>query len=247
MAWASTTSAFTSGTSEASGTTIVSGSVIWTAARAYTAIVATDNFATTEGNSNEHSSITDSLGNTWVKAYEWNNEGAAAGKATASVWHMKCTTGGTSTCTVNLANAVTAKAFQVQEWTIGASNVVSVEGTPVGVSADGADAGSLTVGSLTSAEYLFIRSDAIETATSAYTVTTNFSAIGGVSTAGGGDASNMSVYGEYRILTGTTSTSDPTTENSDQAAVFVALKEAAPPVVTGLGWAYGGLSGSGWF
>ena len=47
MAWASTTSAFTSGTSEASGTTIVSGSVIWTAARAYTAIVATDNFAKT--------------------------------------------------------------------------------------------------------------------------------------------------------------------------------------------------------
>ena len=52
-------------------------------------VLATDNVATTNGNTNDHSSITDAAGNTWTKAREYTTTetNAVADAATVSVWY----------------------------------------------------------------------------------------------------------------------------------------------------------------
>ena len=52
-------------------------------------------------------------------------------------------------------------------------------------------------------------------------------------TTGSASASNVWIFGEFDILTGTTNASDPAlTTTSDKASVLVALKEAAAPSAT---------------
>ena len=48
-------------------------------------------------------------------------------------------------------------------------------------------------------------------------------------TAGGATNSNMGARGEFRILTGTSDSTDPVTSAADQASVYVALSEVNPP------------------
>lgn len=204
---------------------------------------ATDNVATTDGETTLHSSITDSKSNVYTKACEFTNgQGAAAAGATVSVWFSKLATqlnGSTDSITLTTASAVTAKAIFAAEFAIGVGSVISLVGTCQTLANDNADAGSQTISGLASQEYLFVRGIATEsrqatsmTATSGYAL---FGIDGCENTAGGTGASNIGACGETRILTGTGDTSDPTLADTtnDNASVFVALKEAAPAAPTG--------------
>ncbi len=205
---------------------------------------ATDNVDTTDGQTTLHS-VSDSKGNAYTKACEFTNgQGAAAAGATVSISFSKLTTQldvNVDTVTLTTSSAVTDKAVKVSEFTIGAGNVVSVEGACQTLANDNADAGSQTISGLASQEYLFVRGIAAESnATTSMTLTTSYSSVigdGCDGTVGGGEATDISVCVEHRILTGTGDTSDPTLVDTtnDNASVYVALKEAAPPSISSQG------------
>ena len=200
MAWGSLNT-LGSNQNKTAGTSIVfTTSAAAEAGNVVVVIVAKDNTQTTDGNTSEVSSITDSAGgNTWTKAREFcNGQGATAGGATVSVWYSKLTnaipSGGT--ITANLANSITAKAISAWEFSIAAGATISIAGTPQDLANDGADPGSMTIGGLSSREYLFIRGIAAETnSTTALTPTANFTAFSGNQTSGDGAATNMAVRG----------------------------------------------------
>ena len=94
-------------------------------------VLATDNVATTNGNTNDHSSITDAAGNTWTKAREWTNAiSAVADAATVSVWYSKASANLASggNITVNLSGSIAAKAVTCWQFTMGAGNTIVLEG-----------------------------------------------------------------------------------------------------------------------
>ncbi len=192
-----------------------------------------DNVQTTDGNSTDYTSVQDSASNTWTKLREFTNgQGAAAGGATVCLFYSKLATqltSGTSTITLN-HSSLTARGIVVKEFQITSGNVVSIVGTPQDLANDAADPGSMTVGSLTNSEHLFLRATALERATGGtWRATTNFTSSTCNGSNAGGAASNMDACGEFRILTGTTATSDPTGTAVDCASVFLAVDEAAPP------------------
>lgn len=207
-----------------------------------------------DGNSNTHSPVTDSGGNTYSKAYEWTRSGGvAADGVVVSLHYSKLTTGltsGSSTITCNYGSSLTDRAMHlVDEFTITSGNVVSVVGSSQGEAVNTADAGSLTIGSLTSGEYLFVRAIGTESnAAISMTATTSYSLPGNPSdgcnnTTGGAESSDIGACSEYRIMGSSTGdTSNPTLVDTtnDNASVYVAFQEAAPPAVTGTGWDMGG-------
>lgn len=204
-------------------------------------VVATNNDAIGDGDTGEVAAISDESGNTWSKAVEFTNgQGAADAGAVVSIWYSKITTtiplNGLITVTFTVSSA--AKAMTVWEFTIGAGNVVSVEGSAT-LATDGADPGAITLGSLASQEYLWIHGLAGEGPNAdAYTWDADYQQIDGNGTTGGSAASNMHVRGGYRIFTGTTDTVDvtSTTADRDYAQALAALKEGAAPATQGTGW-----------
>lgn len=197
--------------------------------------VAIDNTATSDGNSNDVTSMSDSVGNTWTKIREFTNAqtGAAAG-ATVALFMTKATTNLTTggTITANFSAAV-ADGMVCQEFSIGAGNVFTSEGTWQDLAADNAAPGSMTIGSLTSQAHIYLRATAHEgVQADAYTPTTNwtqFTTNTDNFTTGGATASNMGPRCEFRIVTNTTDTSNPTYTNADHASVMVVFYEAAAP------------------
>jgi hypothetical protein len=192
-----------------------------------------DNTASSDGNDGLLSSVTDSASNSWtVGRCFTNGQGGAGSGATTCVAYSKLTTqltSGSSTITANFSS-ITAKAIVTKEFTIGSGNVVSVAGTPQDVANDAADPGSLTISSLTSGQYLFVRGTGLERASGGtWTVTTNYTSSGCNGTTGSGAATNMEACGEFRIFTGTGDTSNPTGTAVDCASTYIALQEAAPP------------------
>lgn len=197
--------------------------------------IAKDNTSTVDGDNAEVTSVTDSKGNTYAKAKEFTNAqtGSATG-ATASVWFSKITTALAvgDTVTINYVSANTAKAGKITRFTADLANSTIAVQNSAGLADDASDPGSMTLSGLPSQEYLFWRVIASETNdTSVITKTINFTSIGLDITSGGAVVSNMRFSGEFRILTDTASTSDPTFINVDHASVFIAFKEV-PPVVT---------------
>lgn len=191
-----------------------------------------DNTATVDGNDGLLTSVTDSQSNVWTvdRCFTNAQTGAATG-ATTCIAHSKLTTtlvAGTDTITANFSS-ITAKGFVTKQFTIGAGNVVSIVGTPGDLANDGADPGSITVGSLPSAEHLWVRATALERATGGtWTVTAGFTTCGCGGTTGNPAASNMDACGEFIIATATTESSDPTDTAVDNASTFIAFDEAAP-------------------
>lgn len=193
-------------------------------------ILGTDNITTTDGNTSDHITVTDSVGNIWVKGREFTNgQGGAAAGATVSIWYTVATTNLPTTGTITVdfngvpTNAATATGW---EFTKTAGTTIVLDGG-TDVANDGAAPGSLSISSLANIEHLFIRGIADEGVTTTFTKTANYTNFTSASTAGGGGASNMSVYGEFRILTGTSSTSAPslTTASNDKASAMIAISE----------------------
>src|SRR3989449_8016489 len=198
-------------------------------------VLATDNVAITDGNTNDHSSITDAAGNTWTKAREWTTAiTAVADAATVSVWYSKAAANLASggNITVNLSGSIAAKAVTCWQFTMGASNMIVVEGG-ADKSDDQADASLITLSGLPNIEHLFIRGTASEASGQTYTASTNYTAFNSTSSTfvGGATSTSMDARGEFRIFTATTDTTDPAMSSTarDRASTMLALREVVGP------------------
>lgn len=173
----------------------------------------------------------DSASNLWVQDAE-NETDPAAGAAGAfiGVYHTLSTStlvsGGT--ITFDFDSAKIAKSLVCKLYGVGTVVSISTAGTLQKEDAVG-DAGPLTLGSLSSAEYLWIRAIASEAIDgSIASLTAGFSSLLSLNGGSGiADSSSMSVAAESIVATGTTQTSDPTMTTItaiDRASVMVAFK-----------------------
>ena len=193
---------------------------------------AINNIATADGETSDITSITDTKENLWIKAGEFTNTvgGAAGDGATCAIWYSLITTELTTsdTITVNFSANTTAKVIFGRVFSLIAGNTVIATSLQT-LANDNADAGSMTISGLNSLEYLFYRAIASETDVFTWTLTSgyNANAQGGQSGTGGSEKNHMSVNSEFRILTGTSSTSDPTMTDTtaDRASLFIAFYE----------------------
>lgn len=194
-------------------------------------VFGTDNVPTTDGDFNEHW-VYDSVGNPWWKIGEFTNgQGAGAAGATASIWGCLAIVNLPVSGTINFQSeaAVSAKAVTGRRFSVSAGNHVRVKAS-ASLANDGADAGPITLSGLASKEYLFVRGGGVEGIVATYTASTNYAAfVHTSSTTSGTSTTGMGARGEFRILTGTGDTTDPTTAVADQASIMVALEEYTPP------------------
>ena len=205
-------------------------------------VVAKDNASTSDGNTNEITSVTDTVGNTYTKAREFcNGQGAANAGATVAVFYSRLGAqigpleDPASTITANFSDSRTASAISV--WNFSGTAITLAGGADL--ANDGEEPGSMSVSGMASAQYLFVRGIAVETAPIiGLTPTTSYTAL--TEAAGGIGAAGLAIQGEWRILTATGDTSDPLGEVADNASVFVAFKEAAAPPDPTKGGAFGG-------
>lgn len=175
-------------------------------------------------------SVTDSGSNIWTVQRCFTNTqttGAADG-ATTCIATSKLTTtltSGSGTITATFA-AITAKAMVVREFTVGAGNTIAVVGTPQDLANDPPqDPGAMTISGLANSEHLFVRSTALERANATWTVTAGHTLATCNGTGGGPAPTNMNICGEFRILTATADTSNPTATAVDSASIFIAFNE----------------------
>lgn len=185
-------------------------------------VLACDNFDDADGVPNQISMNSDSAGNAWHRVGGYvNGQAAANAGADVSIWWTIATanlgTSGTFTFNFNNGNR-TAKALVGAVFSV-SDNFIGVEAY-TGLANDGADAGSQTLAALASREYLFVRGMATESTSTTFTPSTNYTSMGAAASAGA-----MGARGEYRILTGTGDSTDPTTVANDQASLYVALRE----------------------
>lgn len=176
--------------------------------------------------------LADDAGNTWTKAAEYTNgQGGAALGCTVSVWYTKATS------TLSAGAAITPAFSGAPGRKAITGHVFSYNSTITNVGTgnradDAADAGSITVNpSSGSREHLYIRGTACESSNTSYTQSTNFTAFdhtNSTTTGIAGSAKNMGARGEYRIVTNTSDSTDPTTSAEDHASVMVALDDSLP-------------------
>ena len=196
-------------------------------------IIAKDNEGTTDTSNDECDEPTDSVGNTYTKLREYTNgNGAADAGATVCVFFTKATTDLTTAGTVTMTvttNSVKAATFW--EFTIGAGNTIQIAGTPGDLAEDSVqNAGLIAISGLDSKEYLFVRGTAIEyNQTGTSIPTASHTEITEVTANTGTIDTSMLATGEFRILTNTADTSNPTgdTGNRDYSSTFLALEEVA--------------------
>lgn len=197
--------------------------------------MAKNNASTSDGNTNEVTSVTDSASNTYNKLWEYTYaEGAANAGGTIAVFYTIATSQLTSggTITFNQSDARTSRAARCWEFTIaGTTTSITIAGTPQDQNINGTDAASATISGLDSKEYLFVRALAVERdAGSANTPTANYTNFTLALASTGADDTSMRFSGEFRILTGTGDTSDPSSfsaANADGASTYFALQEVA--------------------
>lgn len=192
-------------------------------------IIAVDNNQTTDGDEGAVTSITDTSGNTWLKAAEFTNgQGSAQAGATCSIWYSVITSGGATTITANFSNSASrdASACCIYDFSFDPGSTIAVEATNT-LANDGADPDSLNAVTANIA-CLRVRGIAAETnSTTALTTTPGWTSFDNNQTSGGGSAANIAVRGEFIISTGTGAASDPSYAAADCASVYVAFKEVS--------------------
>lgn len=193
--------------------------------------VATDNISTTDGNTNDHTSVTGWTGTVTKLGERTNTVGGAAGDgACVSLWLLEAsgTINTGTTLTINLSGNATDKAAALNKFTKSASTTAGVLGP---VTAGGADAssnpGSQAIAGVTVGSRLWARAIAVEgNSTTSLTNTTNFTAF--ATTRSRNNASAVYTAGEFRIASLSNATSAPTLPTtSDSASVFAAVQEFA--------------------
>lgn len=195
-------------------------------------IVSTDNITTTDGVTNDHTSVTGGNG-VWTKHGEYTNgEGAAASGITVSLWSFQSTGANAvgTVFTINLSGSVVDKAAQGHKFTVAAGNALQNGATAIGDATDASNGyGSAAHSGLSSLSRLWIRALGKEANTSTnITPSASFSRFTSmIRSRNNVDA--VTIHGEWRINTSTGETSNPTLAVSgDTAAVFAALEEYTP-------------------
>lgn len=198
--------------------------------------ITTDNLTTTDGATNDHTSVTGGTG-TWTKLGEYTNgEGSAGAGVTQSFWLFQST--GTNAIgtvfTMNLSGSVVDKAAQGWKFTVAAGNSLQ-NGSAVQSNATDASNGygSVAFSGLSSLPRLWVRVLGKEANTTTnITVSTSFTRFTSM-VRSRNNAAAVCNHGEFRINTSTGETSDPTLAVSgDTAAVFAALEEYTPSAGT---------------
>jgi hypothetical protein len=225
------------GTNKTTQTTVSATTGLAVAANQVVVVcVASDNEDTADGQTSLHSGVTID-GNSATKAGEYtNSQGAANAGATTSVWYWRNTTGSSiaSASTVVATHSVgkDAKAITALLFDIDSSLTLATDGIATAAD-DAADPSSITATGAVNDLHLWVRIIAIESdAAGTITPTAGWTAFQGTGTTGGAEASNMSVRGEWKVSTGTSSgASNPTVSAKDSASVLIgiALTVAAPP------------------
>lgn len=199
-------------------------------------VVALDNTATTDSDSTTVSSVTDTKGNTYVKARERTNTagGAAADGACLSIWYSNITIAWAvgNFITANHAS-LTARAIVTIAFSPTNANGGTLDATTAENHTDGSDPASF---SLTPAggsrEYLWIYGLAAEgpsgdTDTPDSTNGWNLAAQG--ATSGQSAVTNMYASAGYQIATASSKTCDWTHTARDNQQLLVAFTENAAP------------------
>lgn len=200
-------------------------------------VVTSDNTATADGASTDHTSVSGGTG-TWTKLGEYTNTvgGAAADGVTTSLWRFEAT-GAVATgtvITITLGTARVDKVASFWKFTVAAGKVLQLDTepatNPIGNGVDASNGfGSVAFSGLTSKARLYFRGLGKEAnSTTAITVSASFTAITGNRSRN--NASAILLRGEFRINTSTGETSNPTLAvTGDTAGLFAALIEADPP------------------
>ena len=189
--------------------------------------IATDNdVAGSTSQTDRHSTLVDSQGNTWTKVAEvTGNNGTAAGAGvTTSLWRSiiaTTLTSGADTITLTCAGAVTAKALQAGSFNLATPSVQVDDAT---IAAGGA---SVTSGIVSSVERLWIGVQGWEYDSST-TGDADYTLLGGQVHGGGGGGSSVSVRLDYRIATLTQDTYGPTSAG-DVGRIIACFSEYTPP------------------
>lgn len=197
-------------------------------------LIVSDN-AGASGNTNHHSSVTDSNSNTYTKLYEQTySPGSTGGDGvTVSAWWVRPSSDLNSGSTVTMTQSANTaeKCATMWEFTTGAG--IEVAGTVQTSGSNTNHPGSLAISGLTSGEYLYIRAVGKEVnSTNALTATTNYTTFDG--TRSRNNSAAVLVRGEFRIETDTGDTSNPTMNViADTVNIFLAVKESAAAGISG--------------
>ena len=158
---------------------------------------------------NSNATIAATPANTWTKANEYNFGTAAGAGASLAMFYstlQQPLTSGSTTFSASLSGSITAKAAVGYAFNV---NRPSIESS----SASGSNLVSLrmTQSNLPVREYLFIRGMSYEgPSTATITPTTGFTQLTGSGTTGGGNATNITVRGEFRIISTASLFTQPT-------------------------------------
>jgi hypothetical protein len=200
--------------------------------------VVTDNIATVDGASTDHTSISGWTGTVTKLAEQTNTVGGAAGDgATISLWLLEATgtinTG--TTLTINLSGNTADKSAELRKFTKAAGQSIRIASgsTVQRTTADAAsNPGSQAFSGLSSSARLYVRAIGVEgNSTTSLTNSANFTAMASVRSRN--NASAVYTAGEFRINTSTGETSAPTLPTtSDSASLFLALEEYSVQTLT---------------
>jgi hypothetical protein len=197
--------------------------------------VAMDNVALTTGSgpTGQVTSLTDTKGNVYQRAYELTTSGGGANNgADIAVFWSIITTGWTSAgannqWTANFSASVTVKVMAAMVFTVGAGKKVALDGFATHVANTQIGATTITVNNMENVEHLMIDYGAVETNSTGVPTQSGWTSANGAATTGGGATANMCLIGMWSIQAASTSKSSTyaTSTSGDFARVLLAFKE----------------------
>jgi hypothetical protein len=246
-------------TSKSAGTTV---SVTPTATASQTNLLivraASDNATATSGNTSTHTSVTDTLGNQYVKLGEHTRSGGAVGSGvTTSLWASRPFASVTTnnSVTLTLGTSSVAKAISLEEYMLAANTTFSSTTSANTATNGNSTTPSATLAGLSSVLRLFLGLVGVEgPSTETYTQAANY-ASGTTSngTTGGATTTNITGRFGFRRQTATGDTFSPTLGTAENwSLVYAALatataQNASSVTLTNSGTGTGTLLGAGTF
>ena len=174
-----------------------------------------------QGSGDEITSITDAGSNSWSRIASRQTGGDSA-----EVWQTKATTnlGSGDLITINFDSFYGAAAATGWVFAITGTSIV-IDSTASALGAAGAP--SVAITGLSNGERLWVRGDSVTHPLTTYTPDASYTTFEhtGANTTGGSDLSNQAARGEFRILTTTGQTTQPTTFAAPDIGILVAISE----------------------
>lgn len=230
MAYGSAGSLGSAGVNTGGGNCVITTGATAEAGNLVVVLIAKDNVNGDSGTTSEITSVTGSNGDVFASAGRRVSNDAANAGSYVDIYYKRLTSQLASGGTITIVKTTDVDCAAIA-WEFTCSADSSVVGTPqTGEGNASSTPSSLTLSGLSNVEHLFIRATAQESElTAAWTNTANYTDMGvAASTTVGSTDVNITIRGEFRILTATGDTSAPTTlpEPSDHVSVYIALEEA---------------------